>query len=211
MTLDSIKNNQGRFTLRSSIPSPFSRKVRIAADILGLGDRIDLINADTLDESDSLRGQNPLGKIPCLLLPDGVAIYDSRVIVEFLQEVAGTNRLLAAHGMPRYLALTRAALADGIADAALLIVYESRFRPPEAKVERWVLHQRGKVMRGLAAFDAAPPDSGTIDIVSLGLGCALDYLDLRKPVEWRPTFPRLVDWLDRFAASHPAFLQSRPN
>ena len=86
--------------------------------------------ADTLDEADTLRQQNPLGKMPCLLLEDGTALYDSRVIIEFLQDEAGTDRLVPKSGLARYKALTRAALADGITDAALLMVYEGRFRDP---------------------------------------------------------------------------------
>src|SRR5579872_4324091 len=107
-----------KFVLRTSLTSPFGRKVRVAAEILGLTNRIKIEPADTLDENDTLRQQNPLGKMPCLLLEDGSAIYDSRVIIEFLQEIAGSNQLIPASGHARYHALTRATLADGIADAA---------------------------------------------------------------------------------------------
>src|SRR6185312_15833043 len=118
----------GPFVLRSTVTSPFGRKVRMAAQVLGLSERITLEPADTLDDSDTLRTQNPLGKMPCLLLPDGTALYDSRVIIEFLQEAAGSDRLLPLRGLDRFTALTRAALADGIAEAALLMIYEGRFR-----------------------------------------------------------------------------------
>src|SRR5690349_20195618 len=195
----------GPYVLRSSVSSPFGRKVRIAAEVLGLTDRITLAPADTLDETDTLRRQNPLGKMPCLLLSDGSAIYDSRVIVEFLQEVAGTDRLLPLRGADRFRALTRSALADGIMDAALLMVYEGRFRPPEQHGERWLAHQRGKVLRGLAAFEASPPDPRSTDIVSIGLACALGYLDWRKPVDWRSHHTVLASWLSAFAANEPAF------
>jgi glutathione S-transferase len=193
------------WVLRSTLTSPFGRKVRMAMLVLGLDRRIRLVPAETLNEADTLRQQNPLGKMPCLLLEDGAALYDSRVIIEFLQEQAGTDRLLSCSGLARYKALTRAALADGTCEAALLMVYEGRFRDPGAHSERWLAHQRGKVMRGLAAFEAAPPPPGPTDIVAIGLSCALGYLDWRKPVEWRAAYPRVADWLAAFAAAEPAF------
>lgn len=199
------------FVLRSTVTSPYGRKVRIAIDVLGLAERVRMVPADTLDAGDSLRRQNPLGKMPCLLLADGAALYDSRVIVEFLQEQADTERLLPARGEARYRALTRATLADGITDAALLMVYERRFRPDGPWSERWLDHQRGKVQRGLAAFAEAPPDPQRTELVSIGLACALAYLDWRQPVSWRPDFPALADWLDAFAAHEPAFGRSFPS
>jgi len=200
-----------RFVLRSTVTSPFGRKVRMAAGVLGLSDRIALDPANTLDEADSLRQQNPLGKMPCLLLADGPALYDSRVIIEFLQETAGSTQLIPLRGVERYRALTRAALADGIADAALLIVYEGRFREPQQFSERWLAHQRGKVLRGLAEFERAPPVLGLTDIVAIGLSCALGYLDWRKPVEWRTAHPNLATWLDAFAAREPMFAATAHN
>ena len=82
------------FVLRSTPTSPFGRKVRIAIDALGLNNRITVTPADPLDENDTLRQQNPLGKMPCLVTQDGSTIYDSGIIIEFLQDVAGTDRLL---------------------------------------------------------------------------------------------------------------------
>jgi glutathione S-transferase len=195
--------------LRSTLTSPFGRKVRMAAAVLGLTGRYRLEPADTLNETDTLRQQNPLGKMPCLLLGDGTALYDSRVIIEFLQEQAGTDRLLPKSGLARYTTLTRSALADGICDAALLMVYEERFREPNAHSERWPRHQRGKVMRGLAAFDQALPDPQRTDLVAIGLSCTLGYLDWRKPVEWRTAHPRLAEWLAAFAKAEPAFNASK--
>jgi glutathione S-transferase len=196
----------GNFILRSTVTSPFGRKVRIAIDVLGLGRRVERQDADTLDESDTLRQQNPLGKMPCLLLADGSALYDSRVIIEFLQEAAGTDALVPLRGIARYKALTLAALADGITDAALLMVYERRFRAPEMmENERWLAHQRGKVFRALGAFEKSPPDPAKTDVVSIGLSCALAYLDWRHPVAWRGTCPQLAEWLEAFAAHEPAF------
>jgi glutathione S-transferase len=198
-----------KFVLRSTLTSPFGRKVRMAIDVLGLSERVTLVPADPLDETDSLRQQNPLGKMPCLLLADGGTIYDSGVIIEYLQEIAGTDRLLPARGLPRFKALTLARLADGIMDASILVIYDSRFRPGQPPSERWLAHQRGKINRGLAAFQAAPPDPGKIDVVSIGLACALGYLDWRKQVDWRAAYPSLVAWLQRFSAHEPAFERTR--
>ncbi|HUZ34049.1 MAG TPA: glutathione S-transferase N-terminal domain-containing protein [Xanthobacteraceae bacterium] len=198
-----------KFVLRSTLTSPFGRKVRIAAMVLGLSERITLVPADTRDENDTLREQNPLGKMPCLLIDDGTVLYDSRVIIEFLQEVAGSERLLPARGLRRYEALARASLADGVTDAALLMVYEGRFRGTGTPAQLWLDHQRGKVVRGLAAFEGAPPDPTVTDVVSIGLACALGYLDWRKPVTWRADHPGLVAWLAAFEAREPAATATR--
>lgn len=205
--------NDQSFVLRSTVTSPFGRKVRIAIDVLGLGGRVTVEAADTLDADDTLRLQNPLGKIPCLLLGDGTVLYDSGVIIEFLQEVAGSAALVPASGPARYAALTRATLADGITDAALLMVYEGRFRDPASQPSgRWLDHQRGKIARALAAFEAAPPDPAKTDIVAIALCCALAYLDWRRPVNWREDHPRLTAWLAAFAGHEPAFERTRaPN
>jgi glutathione S-transferase len=204
--------NDQSFVLRSTVTSPFGRKVRMAIDVLGLGERVTVQPADTLDANDTLRQQNPLGKMPCLLLADGTAIYDSGVIIEFLQELAGSAALVPASGPARYAALTQATLADGITDAALLLVYEKRFRDPGTQSERWLDHQRGKIARALAAVEAAPPDPTKTDIVAIALSCALAYLDWRRPVNWREGHPRLAAWLTAFARHEPAFERTRaPN
>ncbi|MBI1205284.1 MAG: glutathione S-transferase [Rhodopseudomonas sp.] len=197
-----------RFVLRSTLTSPFGRKARMAIDILGLTGRIDVVPANTLDDHDTLREQNPLGKMPCLLLADGTPIFDSGVIIEFLQEVAGRAPLVPTSGLARYKALTQARLADGIAEAALLMVYEGRFREPSQYSQRWLDHQRGKVTRGLAAFEREPPATTPTDIVGIGLACALGYLDWRKPVSWRDNYPRVAEWLAAFSKCEPAFART---
>jgi glutathione S-transferase len=197
------------FVLRSTVTSPFGRKARMAVDVLGLTGRVTLKPADPLDENDTLRQQNPLGKMPCLVLPDGSTVYDSGIIIEFLQDVAGTDRLLPLRGSARFKALTLSRLADGIMDASILVVYETRFRPDLPQSPRWLEHQRGKIRRGLATFEASPPDPGKTDVVSIGLSCALGYLDWRKQLDWRPAFPGLVTWLDRFSTHEPAFERTR--
>ena len=116
--------------LRSASASPFVRKVRIAAAICGLDDRIKIEVADTTDPTDSLRRQNPLGKIPALILEDGTVLYDSAVIVDFLDAEAGGG-VIIPKGSERFRVLTMQALADGMKEAAVLKVYEGRFRAPE--------------------------------------------------------------------------------
>lgn len=195
--------------LRSSPASPFVRKVRIAADLLGLSDRIKVVDVDTNEPDSELRRENPLGKIPTLVLADGTTLYDSAVIADFLDDLAGGGRLVP-HGPERFRVLTRQALADGIMEAALLQVYEGRYRPEERHEPRWLALQAGKIGRGLDLFAASPPAStGAVDIASVGLACALGYLDLRLGGSWRGTHPGLVAWLDAFAAAVPAFEATR--
>jgi glutathione S-transferase len=204
----SIQEN-GMLVLRSSPASPFGRKIRIAAAILGLAESIEIVAADTNDAQDSLRRQNPLGKIPTLILEDGSALYDSRVIVEYLDFLAGGGRIIPAAPGPRFNALTRQALADGIMDAALLQVYETRFRDPGQYVAKWLDHQAGKVERSLGDLEAALPGEDARDVGAIALACALGYLDLRFAGRWRPAHPRLAAWLDAFARGVPAFESTR--
>ena len=194
--------------LRSSSASPFARKIRIAAAVLGLADRIEVVPADTSDPVDSLRIQNPLGKIPTLILEDGRTIFDSAVILEYLDFLAGGDRLIPT-GSDRFSVLTRAALADGIAEAAILKVYEQRWRDEASRSARWLDHQTGKISRGLAAFEANPPQIDNAGVDAIALGCALGYLDLRFGGGWRFERPGLVAWLDAFAAKVPAFETTR--
>ncbi|WP_449255907.1 glutathione S-transferase [Bosea sp. (in: a-proteobacteria)] len=191
--------------LRSSPASPFGRKVKIAALVLGLMDRIEIVVADTTDPSEPLRQQNPLGKIPALVLEDGTTLFDSRVIVDYLDFLVGGGKLIPA-GQERFAQLRLQALADGICDAALLQVYEARFRPEEGRNADWLAHQGGKVSRALAVLEAEPPRFDSAPrIGEIALACALGYLDLRFAGTWRASHPRLVAWLDDFAARVPAF------
>src|SRR5665647_3517834 len=143
--------------LRNSPPSPFGRKVRIAADLLGLADQIEVREVDLNDPADSIRVQNPLGKIPVLILKDGTAYYDSRVIVEYLDHIAGGGHIVPRDTKARFEALRLQALCDGILDASLLMVYESRYRPPEMRVQCRLDGSAGRVAGALAAPEASPP------------------------------------------------------
>jgi glutathione S-transferase len=195
--------------LRSSPASPFGRKVKIAAAVLGLSDSIEIVVADTNDPSEPLRQQNPLGKIPTLVLKDGTTLFDSRVIVEYLDHLAGGGRIIPV-GEERFVQLRLMALADGLADAALLQVYEVRFRPEANRDSAWVANQAGKVSRALTALEITPPPLGdTPQVGEIALACALGYLDLRFAGAWRAGHPKLVEWLDAFAAAVPAFEATR--
>lgn len=196
-------------TLRSSPASPFGRKVKISMIELGLTDKIEIVVADTTNPADPLRKQNPLGKIPTLVLEDGSSLFDSRVIVDYLDHLAGGGRIIPA-GAERFAQLRLQALADGICDAALLQVYEVRFRTAEMRHAGWVENQQGKIDRALATLEAEPPAfADRPRIGEIALACALGYLDLRHEGKWRAAHPRLVAWLDAFAAKVPAFEATR--
>jgi len=198
--------------LRSSTTSPFARKIRIAISILGLEDEIRIDGADTLDPGDSVRQQNPLGKIPTLILDDGGTLFDSRVILEYLDGRAGGGRILPPPGAARLDALRLQALADGILDAGILRVYEGRFRPTEKHEPKWIDHQSGKMNRALAALEKAPPAlTPMLHVGHITLACALGYLDFRFGTDWRKTHPKLVKWLDEFARKVPAFADTVPH
>ena len=196
-----------RFTLHSRLASPFGRKVLAAAAALGLSDRVDFL--DAADEA-LLQSQNPLGKIPALILEDGRALFDSKVIVEYLDSVAGGGKIIPKDGDARFEALRLAALADGIIEASLLVIYERRYRPDREPYAPWVDFQKGKIRRGLAALEAAPPPVAPVTVTQIGIACALEYLDFRRQYDWRPEFPALVSWLSAFNAAMPAFADSRP-
>jgi glutathione S-transferase len=196
--------------LRSSPASPFGRKVRIAASVLGLADKIDVRETDLNDPADSIRAQNPVGKIPALILDDGEALYDSPVILDYLDHLAGGDRIVPREPKARFAALRMQALCDGILDACILLVYEGRYRPAEMKVQAWVDRQADKVARGLAALEAAPPAlTPTPDVGQITLACVLGYRDLRFGGSWRTDYPKLVAWLDKFASQVPAFAQTK--
>jgi glutathione S-transferase len=196
--------------LRTAPASPFGRKVRVAASLLGLDGDITVEQADTMNAADSLRRQNPLGKIPVLICEDGVTLFDSRVILEYLDHRAGGGRIIPTEPSARFVALRLQAMCDGLMDASLLRLYEGRWRSPERHEAKWVEHQTGKVDRTLAELEAEPPPlDATPHVGQIALACALGYLDLRFEGRWRADHPRLVEWLDRFAARVPAFAATR--
>lgn len=197
--------------LRTSPSSPFGRQIQLAASILHLSDRVKVEDADTTDPEDTLRLQNPLGKIPVLIDDDGIALYDSRVILEYLDFVAGGEKLVP-QDTSKFAALTLHALANGITDAAVANVYEKRFRPAEQQSEDRMAYQADKIARGLKALGSTAPVLKSVDDIHLGhisLACALGYLDLRFEGKWRADHPELVAWLDSFSTLVPAFEATR--
>jgi glutathione S-transferase len=197
--------------LRSSPSSPFARKVRIAISLLGFDKDVKVEATDTTDVNDSVRKQNPLGKIPVLVAEDGVTYYDSRVILEYLDQRAGGGKIVPRDGAARLAALRLQALCDGILDASILTIYETRWRKAETHEPKWLNHQSGKVARGLAALEAAPPPIDAMpDVGQITLACALGYRDFRFGPGWRGDHPHLVAWLDSFAGRVPAFAATKP-
>ncbi|OKH88632.1 glutathione S-transferase N-terminal domain-containing protein [Thalassospira sp. TSL5-1] len=197
--------------VRSSAASPFGRKVKITAKYLGIYDQLTVEAADTQNPEDTLRQQNPLGKIPILILDDGRKIYDSRVICEYLDSLADGKTLHPTESDARWQALTLQALADGIVDASILQVYETRMRPEEKRHQEWLTYQSEKVRRALDELAANPPSlSDDLTIGHVATACALGYLDLRFDGAWRAKYPVLQGWLDDFRKLVPAFDATDP-
>ena len=196
--------------LRSSPPSPFGRKIKLALGILGLENEVTIEKADPTDANDTIRKQNPIGKIPALIIENGTVLYDSPVILEYLDHRAGGGRIIPKDPNARFAALTLQALCDGILDACILLVYEGRWRPPEMHVHKWTDYQSEKVKRAFDVLEAAPPALDPLpNVGQITLACALGYGDLRFEGTWRKDHPRLVAWLDESAARVPAFEKTR--
>ena len=193
------------YKLYSSLTSPYGRKVRMALCHLGLEDNVQVIHADTLDPDDELRRVNPLGKIPALVPAGGPAIYDSKVIIDYLDGRYGRGEIVPCGYTERARTMTLATLADGLTDALLLITYESRFRGTDTHGERWLSHQYGKLDRGFAEVLSVLKEFSTPSLPALALSCALGYADWRKQIDWRRQHPELVNWLDSFRDQFPEF------
>ena len=192
--------------------SPFVRKVKLAAHVLGFAGELELVETNTMDADDPIRSVNPLGKIPALE-DGGTFLYDSRVIVEYLDAKAGGGKLIPAAGAARFETLTRAALMDGIMDAAILVVYEGRMRPEDKYVGSFVTYQCEKIQRGLEVIAASSPkyrNGAMPDAGEIALACVLDYLDFRQQLNWRDHAANLQDWLGDFAAAVPGYRETLP-
>jgi glutathione S-transferase len=191
--------------------SPYGRKVKIAARVKGVMDDIEVLTVDTNKGDPELSRHNPLAKIPALVVPGGMTIFDSHVICEYLDSLKPAPVLFPKSGADRWRVLALAALGDGMLDAALLLVYEHRFRPEDKIVQSWKDRQQAKVDGALAYLEAnLPPFNGTPDYGTLTVACALGYLDFRHEGRWRAKCPKLVQWLDRFAKAVPAFEATKP-
>lgn len=182
--------------------SPFCRKVRVVLHETGQRDAVELIHAtgNPIAPSDETpTAQNPLGKIPTLLRDDGSAIYDSRVICRFLNDHCGGALYPPAR---IWETLTLEATGDGLMDAAVLMVYETRFRPAERRFPEWVEGQWDKIERALIALESRWMShlNGPLDIGQIAVGCALGYLDFRhSDRDWRNGHATLADWAAEFS------------
>ncbi len=197
--------------LLSSPLSPFGRKVKIVAMMKGVLDQIQVEKADTnVPDNKELKQANPLGKIPALVLANGTQLFDSHVICEYLDSLKPAPKLFPAAGAERFNTLTLGALGDGIMEATLMLVYEKRFRPEDKWVETWMDRQQSKIDEALAHLEKNPPLWGASpDYGHVTIACALGYLDLRLEGKWRATHPKLVKWLEQFAAVVPAFAATK--
>ena len=198
--------------ITQSYGSPFVRKVRITVSMKGIADKVEFVDPQSDSKRNAeLRASNPLQKIPAARLDDGTMIFDSHVICEHLDTLAPTPCLFPAAGIERVKSLTLASLADGIMEAAVLVVYESRFRPEEKRHQEWVDRQQAKVDAGLTYLERNIPDWKTHpDYGHVTLACALGFLDIRQAGTWREKHPKLVAWLGRFEAAVPAFAATAP-
>lgn len=186
-----------------SSTSPFARKVLAVSIVTGLRDRIHLVEASPhpIDRDASILESNPLAKVPTLVISDGQALFDSRVIAEYLDAKSVGARVIPQDSELRWKALTLQALCDGILDAALLIRYELTARPEGLRWPLWQERQFDKIISALDALEIGHSIShDAVDIGTITLGSALGYLDLRFPdFIWRKSRPNLEAWFNIFS------------
>jgi len=194
------------------LTSPFVRKVRIVLAEKKI--EYDFVLDPPWAEDSTVTNYNPLGKVPVLLLDDESALYDSRVIVDYLDNVTPNNRLIPASGRERINVKRWEALADGLLDAATSIVYETR-RPANEQSPAWIERQRGKI---LSALKALADDLGeqpwchgnTFSLADIAAGCALGYLSLRfEDIKWRDEHANLAKLHDKLM-HRPSFAETAP-
>ena len=189
--------------LYTSPTTPFGRKAMVLILEAGLADQVEIAQAtgSPLDSSKMPLSQNPLGKIPALERGDGPAIYDSRVICRYLDDRAGAGLYPPA---PRlWETLTLEATADGMIEAAILMLYEGRLRPEEKRFDGWVEGQWAKIARALDTLEGRWMShlNGPLDMGQIAIGVALSYLDFRFDARgWRQGRPGLARWHEAFAA-----------
>lgn len=184
--------------------SPFVRKVMVLLEEAGVANDVEKVDGagSPVAPNDAVVAANPVGKIPCLVLDDGTALYDSRVITRYLDHRYGLG--FYPQGDAVWRTLTLEAHADAMLDAAVLSVYETRCRDEEDRSTDWVAAQHAKVARGLDALEAdwLSHLRGDVDMGHVGVGCALEYLDFRLAMggwpNWRDGRPGLVEWASGF-------------
>jgi glutathione S-transferase len=192
--------------------SPYVRKCMVAAHHVGLIGRIETVPAAAhpVNRDQTIIPHNPLGKVPTLITDDGLVLYDSRVICEYLNDL-GKGSLFPTTAAARWRALTDQALADGILDAALLVRYEVTLRDEGGRLPGWVDGQMDKIRTGLARFEQTiDADPKRVDIGTISLACALGYLDFRfADLGWRASHPGLKGWYEAVAVT-PAMEATKP-
>ncbi|EJN02707.1 glutathione S-transferase N-terminal domain-containing protein [Herbaspirillum sp. YR522] len=196
-----------------STSSPFVRKITILIHELGLNDRVERLPsaANPLQRDERITRYNPLGKVPVLVTDNATALFDSRVIADYLCSLVPGNALLPAQGDARWVILRNQALADGLLDAALLVRYEIGPRPEAHRWSGWVEAQSAKITAALDMLEhEAAAWAGRFDLAILAAGCALAYLDLRlAELEWRTRCPVLAQVMAPVLA-RDAFAQTVP-
>ncbi len=182
--------------------SPYVRKCMVVASELGLTDRIEKLSsaASPVKMDTSVAASNPLGKVPTLITDDSQALFDSRVICEYLNDL-GQGSLFPEPGAQRWQALTEQSLADGLLDAALLARYETALRPEQFQWQEWTDGQMRKIANALTYFEGVVAQrAGQVDISTITLGCGIGYLDFRYPhYDWRSTYPAVAQWYAEFS------------
>jgi glutathione S-transferase len=198
--------------------SPFVRRVRAAAIELGLADRLTLEPiqvAPGRENREYAESINPLRKIPALVLDDGQTLVDSAVICQFLDELAGGGKLIPAAGSDRWRVLSQQAIAQGMAEAMVLIRYETALRPEPLRWPAWIADQQDRFWSGLAWFErhaSRTPSASVVavDVADLALACCLGYVDFRyAELDWRSRAPHISAWY-RTVASRPSLAETDP-
>ena len=198
--------------LHGSKTSPYVRKVRIVM----IEKRIDadFVEDNVWSADTQVTQHNPLTKVPVLVLDDGTALYDSRVIVEYLDGITPVSRLIPEGGRERALVKRWEALGDGIGDAGIAMFLE-RKRGQDAQDKDWIARQRGKVDVGVAAAARELGDREychglSLSLGDISLGCALLWLEFRLPeIDWRANHPALKKWIARLETM-PSFIETKP-
>ena len=187
--------------LLASPASPYTRKVRIVLAEKRIDCELERVDVQPVDNP--VNPHNPLGKIPTLVLDDGTALYDSRVIVEFLDNASPIARLIPEDNRERVAVRRWEALADGVTDAGILIRYES-LRPANEQSPAWVGKQSARMRRGLVQMQADLGDKGwcvgdRYTLADIAVGCCLGWLGFRKPagIDWRTEYPGLARHYDK--------------